>query len=139
MQKTVYEDYKYSMQDTTRLYIGSKYTFRELLEEEDISFKFRLILEKYVLPEADLDDTLESHLYYLGAETFLVKIYKQIKAKVKVNVIEERNSILGGRKKQYVTKVFTMDQLVAMSPAEKERVGMVVQELSVSKLAMTSI
>ena len=58
---------------------------------------------------------------------------------MKVNVIEERNSILGGRKKQYVTKVFTMDQLVAMSPAEKERVGMVVQELSVSKLAMTSI
>ena len=78
MQKTVYEDYKYSMQDTNRLYIGCKYTFRELLEEEELSFKFRLILEKYVLPEADLDDTLETHLYYLGSETFLVKIYKQM-------------------------------------------------------------
>ena len=104
MQKTVYEDYKYSMQDTTRLYIGSKYTFRELLEEEDISFKFRLILEKYVLPEADLDDTLESHLYYLGVETFLVKIYKQIKAKVKVSVIEERKKLFGKKKKYYIRK-----------------------------------
>ncbi len=139
MQKTVYEDYKYSMQDTNRLYIGSKYTFRELLEEEDISFKFRLILEKYILPEADLDDTLESHLYYLGSETFLVKIYKQIKTKVKVNVIEEKKTLLGKKKKQYVTKQISIDELVAMSPAEKEKVGMVVQELSVGKLAMMSI
>lgn len=139
MQKTVYEDYKYSMQDTNRLYIGCKYTIRELLEEEEISFKFRLIMERYILPEADLDDTLETHLYYLGPETFLVKIYKQMKAKVKVNVIEERKSLFGGKKKQYVTKVLTMDQLVAMSPAEKERVGMVVQELSVGKLAMMAL
>ena len=139
MQKTVYEDYKYSMQDTNRLYIGCKYTFRELLEEEDISFKFRLILEKYALPEADLDDTLETHLYYLGSETFLVKIYKQIRAKVKVMVIEERKNLFGKKKKQYVTRQLTMDQLVAMSPAEKEQVGMVVQEFSVGKLAMMSI
>ena len=139
MQKTVYEDYKYSMQDTNRLYIGCKYTFRELLEEDELSFKFRLILEKYVLPEADLDDTLETHLYYLGSETFLVKIYKQIRAKVKVMVIEERKSLFGKKKKQYVTKQLTMDQLVAMSPDEKEQIGMVVQEFSVGKLAMMSI
>ena len=139
MQKTVYEDYKYSMQDTNRLYIGCKYTFRELLDEDEISFKFRLITEKYILPEADLDDTLESHLYYLSSETFLVKIYKQIRAKVKVMVIEEKKNLFGGKKKKYVTKVLTMDELVAMSPEEKERVGMVVQELSVGKLAMLSI
>lgn len=139
MQKTVYEDYKYSMQDTNRLYIGCKYTFRELLEEEDVSFKFRLILEKYILPEADIDDSLETHLYYLEPTTFLVKIYKQIKAKVKVSVIEEKKTLFGGVKKQYVTKQLTMDELVAISPAEKEKVGMIVQELSVGKLAMMSV
>ena len=139
MQKTVYEDYKYCLQDTGRLYVGCKYTFAELLEEEEISFKFRLIMERYILPEADLEDTLETHLYYLKPESFLVKIYKQIKAKVKVNVIEEKKSLLGGVKKQYVTKLLTVDQLAAMSPAEKETKGMVVQELSVSKLAMMAL
>ena len=44
MQKTVYEDYKYSMQDTGNIYVGCKYTFGELLEQEDILFKFRLIM-----------------------------------------------------------------------------------------------
>ena len=62
MQKTVYENFKYSMQDVSRVYVGSKYTFEELLDDEDLLFKFRMIVERYILPEADLQDTLESHL-----------------------------------------------------------------------------
>ena len=36
MQKTVYENYKYSLQDTAKVYIGAKYTFAELLEQDDV-------------------------------------------------------------------------------------------------------
>jgi len=139
MQKTVYEDYKYSMQDTGRIYIGCKYTFGELMDDEEVSFKLRLILKQYILPEADLEDSLETHFYYLKQESFLVKIYKQLKTKVKVNVIEEKRRLLGGNKKVYVTKQFTVDQLVAMSPDEKEQMGMVIQEFSISKLAMSAL
>ena len=96
MQKTVYEDYKYSVQDTARIYVGCKYTFGEFLEEEEIQFKFRLVMQKYILPEADPEDTLESHLYYLAPDSFLVKIYRQMKARVKVNVIEEKKPLFGG-------------------------------------------
>lgn len=129
MQKTVYEDYKYNMQDTTRIYVGSRYTFQELLDEEDLLFKFRMVMERYILPEADLEDTLETHLYYLKPESFLVKIYRQMKARVRISVIEEK-------KKRYVTKQLTVEQLVAIPPEEKERQGMVIQELSVSKLTL---
>lgn len=139
MQQTVYEDYKYSMQDTGRIYVGSRYTIGELLEAEDILFKFRMIVERYILPEADREDTLETHLYYLEKEKFLVQTYKHIKAKIKVNMIEERKSLFGKRKKEYVTKTLTIDELVAMSPAEKERKGLVIQELSVSKLALLGL
>lgn len=135
MKKTVYEDYKYSMQDTSKVYVGSKYTLDEILESEDMPFKFRLIVERYILPEADLQDTLETHLYYLEPKSFIVKIYKQLKAKVKVNVIEEKRSIFGS-KKQYVTKLVTVEELTAMSREEKESKGLVVQELIMSKLAL---
>lgn len=135
MKKTVYEDYKYSMQDTGKVYVGSKYTLDEILESEDMPFKFRLIVERYILPEADLQDTLETHLYYLEPKSFIVKIYKQLKAKVKVNVIEEKRSIFGS-KKQYVTKLVTVEELTAMSREEKENKGLVVQELIMSKLAL---
>lgn len=138
MQKTNYEENKYCMQDTGNLYVGAKYTLEELVEEEDIAFKFRLIVERYILPEADMADTLESHLYYLQPKSFLVKIYKQVKARVKINVIEEKKSLTGKAKKQYVTKVLPVEELVKIPAAEKEQAGVVIQELIVSKLAMTA-
>ena len=86
MQKTVYENYKYSLQDTAKVYIGAKYTFAELLEQDEVAFKFRLIVERYILAEKEVDpqDTLETHLYYLKPDSFLVKIYDRIKARVKI-------------------------------------------------------
>lgn len=139
MQKTFYEDYKYSMQDVGRVYVGSKYTFEELLDDEDLLFKFRMIVERYILPEADPEDTLESHLYYLGPEGFTVKLYRRLKARIKVSVIEEKKSLFGKTQKEYRDKLLTVDELIAIPPAEKERMGMVIQELSVSKLALSSV
>ena len=136
MQKYVYEDYKYSMQDTTTLYVGSKYTFQEILDEESISFKFRLIVERYLLPEVSLEDTLETHLYYLDSKSFLVKIYNQLKAKVKINILTEKKDFRGNIKKEYTTKIIKLDKLVEMSAQEKEKNGIVVQELLMNKLAL---
>ncbi|MCI9336592.1 MAG: hypothetical protein HFH93_03455 [Lachnospiraceae bacterium] len=139
MERRTYEDYKYSMQDTSRLYVGAKYTFREFLDDDEITFKFRMLMERYILPEADLEDTLETHLYYLKPDSFLVKIYKQMKARVKVNVIEEKKPLLGPAKKQYVTKQLGVEELVKVPADEKERQGYVIQELSVSKLALLTL
>lgn len=139
MQKTVYEDYKYNMQDAGRIYLGGRYTFAELLEEEEILFKFRLIVEKYILPEADREDTLETHLYYLAPDSFLVKLYRQMKARVKVNVIEEKKKLLKGSRREYVTKTFSVEALAGMTKEQKEGQGLVIQELSVSKLALLGI
>ncbi len=139
MEKKVYEDYKYSMQDTSRLYVGAKYTFRELLDDEEITFKFRMIMERYILPEADPEDTLETHLYYLKPDSFLVKVYRQMKAKVKVNVIEEKKPLFGSAKREYVTKQLTVEELAAIPPAGKEQMGCVIQELNVSKLALIGL
>ena len=60
MQKTVYEDRKYCMQDVGNIYLGTLYTLGEILENEEISFKIRLVTERYLLPEADREDTLET-------------------------------------------------------------------------------
>ena len=136
MHKTVYEENKYSMQDTGNLYVGCKYTLEEVINEDEMPFKFRLVVERYILPEADLQDTLESHLYYLEPKSFLVKIYNQLKARVKISVIEEKKSLFGGRKKQYVTKMMTVEELAKMSVAEKEAEGVIVQELKVCKMAL---
>ena len=134
-----YEDYKYNMQDTGRVYVGCKYTFGEFLEEEEISFKFRMVVQKYILPEADLEDTLETHLYYLPEDSFLVKLYRQMKARVRISILEEKKSFFGKCTKAYATRQVTVEELAAMTPEEKEACGVVIQEISVSKLALAGL
>lgn len=136
MNKIIYEDGKYCVQDVGTIYVGCKYTLDELLEEEEISFKLRLVFERYVLPQSDRQDTLETHLYYLDGRSFLVKIYRQLKAKVKINILEDKKSGKGKVTRVYTTRLLTVEELTAMSPVEKERRGVVVQELSVSKFAL---
>lgn len=135
MNKTVYENGKYCMQDVGTLYLGTKYTLGQLLEEEDISFKLRLLVEQYILPKADPEDTLETHLYFLEKGSFLIKIYQRLKARVRINILEDKKTFRGTGK-EYITKVMTVEKLADMSPAEKEKRGVVVQELSVSKFAL---
>ncbi|MBQ8231556.1 MAG: hypothetical protein IJZ34_06495 [Lachnospiraceae bacterium] len=136
MHKQQYEDYKYVMQDTYQLYLGAKYSFEELIDNEEVPFKFRLIVERYVYQDVDPQTTLESQLYYMTAKDLQFRIYRQIKMKVKVNVIEEKKSLTGKCKKVYTTQILPIEQLVKMTPTEKEEKGMVIQELMCSKLAL---
>ncbi|MBO4751061.1 MAG: hypothetical protein J5546_12200 [Lachnospiraceae bacterium] len=132
----IYEDGKYSIQDVGTLYVGCKFTFEELLECEEVPFKFRLVCERYLLPEADREDTLETHLYYMDKKNFEVKILQQLKAKVKVNVLAVKKDWLGNVTQEYVTRTLGMDELCSLKPEEKEELGMVIQEIAVSKFAL---
>lgn len=136
MYKQQYEDYKYVMQDTYQVYLGAKYSLQEVVENEEIPFKCRLLMERYVCAEVDSDTTLESHFYYLTGQGMLFRLYRQVKTKVKINIIEEKKSLFGKKKKQYTTRILPVDQLVKMTPQEKERQGVVIQEIIMSKLAL---
>ncbi|MCR5755965.1 MAG: hypothetical protein K6G30_14290 [Acetatifactor sp.] len=135
-QKTLYEPNKYCIQDVTTIYIGAKYSLGEILDAEEIPFKLRLLVERDIMPKADAQDSLESHLYYLEPDSFLVKLYEQLKAKVKINIIEEKRSLLGKAKKMYTTQNVSVKKLAEMNFAEKQKKGVVVQELMVSKLSL---
>ena len=92
---TRYEDYKYVMQDAGNLYIGAKYSYEELLEQEMIPFKLKTILIRYVLTEASPETTLESQFYYLEENDFLYETYKQLKVRVKTQIQKEKKTLSG--------------------------------------------
>ncbi|MBQ8138664.1 MAG: hypothetical protein IJ195_04325 [Lachnospiraceae bacterium] len=139
MNKTVYEDYKYCMQDTGNLYVGAKYTINEIAENEDILFKFRKVCVESLKNGSDGDDSLETILYYMQPGDFRVQVLKQMRSKVKVNVIREKKRLFGKRKKEYVTEMMSIPELTSLSKDEKESVGLVIQELRVNKLALLTV
>ncbi len=139
-EKKTYEDFKYVMMDTAYLYLGSKYSYGEVIENEDILFKFRSIIERYILPEMDPETTLESHFYYMDTKEFAYKTYRQLKIKIKISKMVEKKPFLGiGKvKHHFVTEMIPLDKFVAMPKEEKERNNIMVQEIVINKLALMS-
>ena len=42
-------DFKYVMHDMTNVYIGAKYTYDEIMDSDEVPFKFKVILSHYML------------------------------------------------------------------------------------------
>ena len=124
------DDFKYIMQDVSRYYLGCRMSYAEILSNEMAPFKFKTIVERYILKDIDSHTTLESHLYHLTEEDFEWRVYRQLKAKVRVSQLKK------GSVDHYQEKVYTMNQLAAFSAKEKEEAGMIVRELVISKLAL---
>lgn len=136
-QKQSYEDYKYVMVDTGNVYLGAKYTYGELLQNEDVPFKIRTIVERYILPQADAETTLESEFYYMAQDSLTYRTYRQLKIKVKCSRLVEKKRLFSREKNRcYVTELIGLEAFTAMSPAQKQAQGIMVQEIVVNKLAM---
>ena len=129
-------DFKYFMQDTGSIYLGAKFSYAEILEQEMVSFKYKSIIEHYIMKDTDPETTLESQLYYMTPDQFSYKTYMQLRAKVKVSMLVSKRSLFGGEKTIYENKVMKLDELVNINLAKKKQCGMVIQELLLSKLAL---
>ena len=133
---TQYEDFKYVMQDTGSVYVGAKYAYEELLEEEAVPLKLKAILTHYILKEASPQTTLESEFYYLEPGTFLYETWKQLKVRVKVQVQVEKKSLFGKKRMEYQEKILTLKELTEMNLARKKASGLLITEIILSKLVM---
>lgn len=134
--KKSYDDYKYVMQDTGSISFGAKYSYNELIHDEDVNFKFKVIIERYLSKDLDMDTTLESHLYYLTDEGFTYECFCQLKAKVKINVLKEKRSLFGKTQKSYTTQIMSVKDFVNKDVSWKQENGVFIQELIISKLAL---
>ncbi len=125
-------DFKYYMQDIERYYFGARYSYSELLNNEMVPFKFKTIITKYLKDYVDYDTTLESHLYYIKMDSFDYKIYRQLRSRVRTTLYKKAQN----PDKGFTEKLYTIEELARISPEEKERKGIIVRELVISKLAM---
>ena len=133
--QVIYEDGKYCIQDFATLFLGTKFRRGEIFENEEIPFKFRLVVERYLSEHWNETDTLEEFLFHLK-DDFAAKIFKQLKAKIRVNILEDKKDRAGNMKQEYVTKTYTAEEFVKIDMQLREDQKMIVQELSVSKLAL---
>lgn len=131
-------DFKYYMQDVGSLYFGARYSYEELMTHEMIPFKFKSIIEHYIMKDTQLDTTLESQFYYMTDDLFSYRTYIQLKAKVKICLLVEKKSLFGNKKTVYRNQTLSLDEFVRMNLAQKKKYGVKIQEIIISKLALMS-
>lgn len=131
-------DYKYFMQDAGSVYLGAKLSYAEIMQDEMVNFKYKSIVEHYIFKDTDPETTLESHLYYMTKEQFSFRTYEQLRAKVKISILEEKKTLFGKTKAGYTTKLMPLKEFADMNLAQKKTKGVVVQELALSKLGLMS-
>lgn len=131
-----YQDYRYILQDTGTLFVGAKFTFGDIAKEEEIPFKFRSIVMRHLMTEVDKEDTFESVFYYMKPEGYLYEVFLQLRAKVKVSQLTPIKGMFSKNKWVYKEHIYKLKEFVALSKEEKERLGIVVQEIQCSKLGI---
>lgn len=135
MKVQSYEDYKYIMVDTSYIYLGAKYSYNEILENEDVAFKLRTIMERYIMPNTDGNTTLEQHFLTME-ENLALKTYLQLKVKLKISRPVEKRGLFGKVERRYKTENVKPAEYVRLS--EEEKRGCIIQEVIFSKLALMS-
>ena len=131
-----YQDYRYILQDTRTLYVGAKFIFGDIAREEEIPFKFRSIIMRCALGEVDKEDTVESVFYYMKPEGYIYEMFLQLRTKIKVSELTQVKRLFGRTEWIYKEHLYKLSEFVVLSKEEKERLGVVVQEIQCSKLAI---
>ncbi|NBI91305.1 hypothetical protein D3Z45_12190 [Lachnospiraceae bacterium] len=131
-------DFKYILQDAGAIYLGARYSYGELLEEDMVAFKLKTIISHYILKDVDSASTLESHFYYMTQESFSYQTFRELKVKIKVSLPEEKRSLTGKVKHIYKDKIYTLKELAEINLARKKQLGLIIREIVISKLGLMS-
>ncbi len=130
------QDYKYVMQDAGTIYLGAKFSYEEIMEHADITFKIKAIIEHYLTKEIAMETSLESHFYYMDPKSFSARTYEQLKVKIKVSERQRKKGLFGKEKTVYTDKFYKMQEFTALSVEEKKKKGILIQEIAFPKMAL---
>lgn len=119
------DEFKYILFDTMKVYIGAGYTTEELLKADNIPFKLKAIIMKYIGQEMPKGIMLAEHIANLTEESLPYMTWVQLKLKVKVNFIDD--------KKQLMMKLPEFLKAIKEYPEEKQYF---IEEIILSKLSL---
>ena len=128
-------DFKYVLQDFGNLYIGARFTYGEMLENEDIPFKWRAIVRHYLLKEVNPDTTMENHIFFMTERDFSYETFRELKAKFKMSVWIPPDG-KRHRNGRYESREYKIEETVKSEELHRQMDSIIVEELLLTKLAL---
>ena len=130
-------DFKYVMHDLTNLYIGAKHTYDELLVSEDVPFKLKTLISRYVLREVSGETKIEDHIFYLKETDMSYQIYKEMKVRFRLSVWKDEQD--GAKKPGYQSKTYRIHEIIGNEELMRKKDITIVEEVHITKLGLMGV
>ncbi len=130
------DDFKYIIQDINSLYFGKELKYSEMLDREDVPFKFKAIIHEYVQKDTDINNNMIEHLTEISKDSFTFKVFEQLKMSVRICYKLEKKSFTGKIKEKWEHKTCHLKQFCEQYREEAKKGNIVIEDISISKLAL---
>ena len=136
--------FQYVITDMSYIYVGARYTYAQMMENENIPHKLKEVIFRIFLTEVADDTTPEAHLFYLKEDSASCKAYRKMKARFKMSVWEnghEKGAKKGlfRRKPGYVNREYTLEEILGNEELMRKKDMIIVEEVRISKLGLATI
>lgn len=131
------DDYKYCLSEMSSTNIGSRLSYKEILLNERVPFKFQQIVRIYILRELMLDNKTESeaneltlgeHFTAIRKDSLIYDVYQRLR--IKVRFFEPAKN--GG----YKFKSLRLKNFIEYIEARGAVEDIFIQEINISNLAL---
>ena len=133
------DDFKYVLQDTSNVYFGKELSYTEMMARDDVPFKFKAIINGHIAKDTDLNQKISAHVLEIDTSSFTYRIFEQLKLAVRVCYKTQKGGLLGRKKEKWVHKVCPIRQFCAEYRDQVKAHEMVIEDISISKLALMVI
>lgn len=132
-------DFKYVIQDTNCVYFGKELTYAEMMDKDDVPFKFKAVISAYITKDADINQTMATHILQISDKEFSYRIYEQLKLTVRVCYKTQKKGFGGKIKDKWIHKACSLKQFCVDYRGQVSGGDMMIEDFSISKLALMAL
>lgn len=126
-------DYKYVLEDFSNIYIGARFSYGELAENDDVPGRFKDAVYRVFLKETEPEVTVGEHLMKLKDDGMGYLAYKQLRIRIKVTCLTCVQDKKGSVKERYITKDYALDDFMKEEGIRENQEQYLIQEISFKK------
>ncbi len=132
-------DFKYVLQDFSRIYIGLRMNYKELAEADDTPQRLKTAVYMYVIPEIGEDMRVCDHVLTMKPDSRAFMIFQQLKGKFKVMKPVEITDRKGNKRTEYRERICKIEELVNDEELRAQIKPEYILEYRFSKLHLASL
>lgn len=132
-------DFKYVIQDTNCVYFGKELTYAEMMDKDDVPFKFKAVISAHIARDTDLNRKMAEHILQISETEFSYRIFEQLKLTVRICYKTQKKGFGGRMKEKWVHKACSLRQFCSAYRSQVADGEMVIEDFSISKLALMAL